>query len=288
VQSMTGYASKTVDLQDYTLTVEMKSLNNKFLELRFKLPPVLDHLEERFRRILRQFVQRGKVDVFMKLAAKEDRELRSVTRMIGRYYGFMEKIREETGYGLQPTLSEIIALKNLINPFEDVGYTDIADELVEEVFTATVRIFQDSRVVEGEHAQRDIRTYIDAISASLGRVERLSPAVCERYREQLKDKIRELVDGKLDETRVMMEAGIFASRVDVSEEISRLSGHIGKFLLTAEAAGACGRELDFIVQEMGREVNTMGSKVPDYAVAEEVVSMKSNLEKIREQVRNVE
>jgi uncharacterized protein (TIGR00255 family) len=285
---MTGYASKTCDFQDYTLTVEVKSLNNKFLEVRFRLPPVLDHLEERLRRILRQFVQRGKVDVFIKLAAKEERELQSIKRMIGKYYGIMEKIREETGYGSQATLSEIIALKNLINPFEDVGYTDIPDELVERVFTDTVRCFQDSRAAEGEHAKRDMLSYVDAISASLGRVERLSPEVSVRYREQLKDRIRELVDGKLDETRVMMEAGIFASRVDVSEEISRASGHIRKFLLTAGAAGACGRELDFIVQEMGREVNTIGAKVPDYAVAEEVVSMKANLEKIKEQVRNIE
>ncbi len=88
---------------------------------------------------------------------------------------------------------------------------------------------------------------------------------------RLKEKIRELIDGKLDETRVMMEVGIFASRVDVSEEISRVRGHIGKILLIADASGACGRELDFIVQEMGREVNTVGAKVPDYGVAEEVV-----------------
>jgi uncharacterized protein (TIGR00255 family) len=285
---MTGYASKTCDYQDYTLTVEVKSLNNKFLELRFRLPPVLDHLEERLRRVIKQFVQRGKVDVFINLSAKEARELQSIKMMIGKYYGIMEKIREETGYGSQATLSEIIALKNLINPFEDVGYADIPDELVEKVFTETVRCFQDSRAAEGEHAKRDILSYIEAISASLGRVERLFPEVSVRYREQLKDKIRDLVDGKLDETRVIMEAGIFASRVDVSEEISRVRGHIGKFLLTAGAAGACGRELDFIVQEMGREVNTIGAKVPDYSVAEEVVSMKTNLEKIKEQVRNVE
>jgi uncharacterized protein (TIGR00255 family) len=285
---MTGYASKTCDCRDYTLTMEMKSLNNKFLELRFRLPPVLDHLEERLRRIVRQFVQRGKVDVFVKLVAKEERELESIKAMIGKYHGIMEKIRVETGYGPNATLSEIIALKNLVNPFEEVGCSDIPDEFVEEVFTETVRSFQDSRAAEGEHAKKDILSYTGAVSASLDRVERLFPEVAVRYREQLKEKIRELVDGKLDETRVMTEAGILASRVDVSEEISRARGHIGKILRIAEASDPCGRELDFIVQEMGREVNTVGAKVPDYGVAEEVVSMKANLEKIKEQVRNVE
>jgi uncharacterized protein (TIGR00255 family) len=285
---MTGYASKTCDYQDYTLTMEVKSLNNKFLELRFRLPPALDHLEERLRRIVKRFVQRGKVDVFVKLVAKEERELQSIKMMIGKYYGIMKKIREETGYGSQETLSEIIALKNLINPFEEVGYADIPDEFVEEVFTETVRCFQDSRAAEGEHAKRDILSYIDAISSSLSRVERLFPEISVRYREQLRDKIRDLVDGKLDEARIVAEAGILASRVDVSEEISRARGHIGKILRITGASGACGRELDFIVQEMGREVNTVGAKVPDYGVAEEVVSMKTNLEKIKEQVRNVE
>jgi uncharacterized protein (TIGR00255 family) len=268
--------------------MEVKSLNNKFLELRFRLPPALDHLEERLRRIVKRFVQRGKVDVFVKLVAKEERELQSIKMMIGKYYGIMKKIREETGYGSQETLSEIIALKNLINPFEEVGYADIPDEFVEEVFTETVRCFQDSRAAEGEHAKRDILSYIDAISSSLSRVERLFPEISVRYREQLRDKIRDLVDGKLDEARIVAEAGILASRVDVSEEISRARGHIGKILRITGASGACGRELDFIVQEMGREVNTVGAKVPDYGVAEEVVSMKTNLEKIKEQVRNVE
>jgi uncharacterized protein (TIGR00255 family) len=266
----------------------VKSLNNKFLELRFRLPPVLDRLEERLRGIVRRFVQRGKVDVSIKIAAGEDREILNIRRTIARYYGILERIREETGFGVQASLSEIIALRNLVGPSAEEADADVADELVEEVFSDALRHFQDSRAAEGEHAKSDMRGYVEEVAASLGRVERRFPEVAARIREQLGDRIRELVGAGFDETRVVMEAGILASKADVSEEVSRMRGHIGKFLLTADAEGPCGRELDFIVQEMGREVNTIGAKVPDYTVAEEVVSMKANLEKIKEQVRNVE
>ena len=288
MHSMTGYASKTFDFADYSVTVEIKSLNNKFLEFRCRLPPALDHLEERFRQIIRGYVQRGKVDVFVKLVAREERELRIIKRMIAKYYGILTRIEQETGYGFQVSLSEIVTMKNLINPFEEIAYTDVPDELIEKVFTETVEIFQRTRSIEGENTGKDLLAYVLAVSDSLGKVERLAPAVSEKYKAQLKERVRELVDGKVDETRIMMEVGIFASKIDVSEEISRAGGHIRRFSAAIAAGGACGRELDFIVQEMGREVNTIGSKVPDYSVAEEVVSMKTNLDKIKEQVRNIE
>jgi uncharacterized protein (TIGR00255 family) len=278
VLSMTGFVSKAYRVGEYTVTVEVKSLNNKFLELRFRLPPVLDHLEERLRGIVRRFVQRGKVDVSIKLAADEERELRNVRKTIARRYGILERIREETGYGVQASLSDIIALGNLVGPSADDGDADVEDELVEGVFEDALRRFQDSRAAEGEHARRDMRGYVEAVAASLSRVEGRFPEVAARIREQLGERIRELVGAGTDETRVVMEAGILASKADVSEEVSRMKGHIGKFLHAADAAGPCGRELDFIVQE----------KVPDFTVAEEVVSMKTNLERIREQVRNVE
>jgi uncharacterized protein (TIGR00255 family) len=288
VLSMTGFVSKAYRVGEYTVTVEVKSLNNKFLELRFRLPPVLDHLEERLRGIVRRFVQRGKVDVYIKLAADEERELRNVRKTIARRYGILERIREETGYGVQASLSDIIALGNLVGPSPDEAEADVEDELVEKVFDDALRLFQDSRAAEGEHARRDMRGYVEAVAASLSRIEGRFPEVAARIREQLGERIRELVGAGTDETRVVMEAGILASKADVSEEVSRMKGHLGKFLHAADAEGPCGRELDFIVQEMGREVNTIGAKVPDFTVAEEVVSMKANLERIREQVRNVE
>ena len=288
MNSMTGYASRSFELQGYTILVEIKSLNNKFLDIRFRIPSSLGYLEEKLRKILKQYVRRGKVDIFISLTAGEGREFASVKLMIDKYYGIIKRIEEGTNFHFQGSLSEIISIKELLNPYEDIVSPELPEETIEEQFSVTVKLFLKSRAEEGENIKRDLLTYIDTIESSVERIEKDYPSIVDRYRLQLKDKIRELIDDKVDETRLLIEAGIFANKVDISEEISRICGHTKKLRATVEKNGTCGRELDFITQEINREINTIGSKVPDYNVAEEVIAVKTFLEKIKEQVRNIE
>jgi len=286
--SMTGYASKLFELDYYTVEIDIKSLNSKFLDLRFRLPYSLEYLENRLRKLLKKHVQRGKVDIFFKLTANEQLELKTIKSMIDKYYGIIKKIQDESNAQFQVSLSEIFSMRTLINPYEDMMYEEIPEDKIEEIFLDTVQAFQESRHVEGENTKKEILSYLEVISTSLDQIFAVYPPIVEKYKAQLKEKIQELIGNKIDETRIMIEVGIFANKVDISEELSRIEGHIKKMTALIHSDEAYGRELDFIIQELNREINTIGSKVPEYCVSEEVVNMKSCLEKIKEQVRNIE
>ncbi len=319
--SMTGYASKSFEHQGFNILIEIKSLNNKFLDIRFRLPASLGYsspgsisppggrssrdakaspgggpsggkppgsLEWRLRKIIKQHVKRGKIEVLISLTAEEDQEFTVIKSIIDRYCGIIKKIQDETSFNIQISLSEILLMKNLLNPHEDIIRPDISGEVIEEMFGETLKAFQESRSIEGEDTKEDIFGCIEMIKTSIEKIEKEYPPIVDKFKIQLKEKIRNLVGEKLDESRLIIEAGIYASKVDVSEEISRINGHTLKLLRTIESDGSCGRELDFITQEINREINTIGSKVPDFSVAENVITVKSYLERIREQVRNIE
>jgi uncharacterized protein (TIGR00255 family) len=285
---MTGYSSKVFELEQYTVQVDIRSLNSKFLEMRFRLPYALEFMEENLRKILKTRVKRGKVEISVKLTAHEQLELANLRNFIEKYYRIIQMVQDEMHTQFQISLSEILALKNLINPTEEFVYGEIPEKEIESAFIAAVDSFLESRHAEGEHTKGEIVCHIQVINDSITRISVSYPGIVERFKLQLKEKIQELIEGKVDETRIMMEVGIFANKVDISEEISRIKGHLGKMMSCIDSDEACGRELDFIVQELNREINTIGSKVPDFIVLEEVVNMKSCLEKIKEQVRNIE
>ena len=285
---MTGYALKTADYEDYAVHCEIKSLNNKFLEIKFRLPPYIPELENTLRKILKASVKRGKVEVFIRIEAKERAELEIIKSLLRKYSSIVRGIEEDTDLHFQASVSDLLAMRNILGQHEEYTYCDLPAERIISLFEETLSAFNESRYTEGENTKNDISSYIDDINRSLRTVEGACPSVVERYKAQIRERIVELLDSKVDETRMMMEVGIFASKVDISEEVSRIKGHMERVKELIENEDACGRELDFIVQELLREINTIGSKVPDYAVSGEVVNMKTALEKIKEQVRNIE
>lgn len=287
MNSMTGYASMSFELGDCTFLIEIKSLNNKFLDIRFKLPSYLEHMEEGLKRLVRGEVSRGKIEILIRVAAKEAMELKLVQELLGRYMKVIGALAEEYGDKIQVSLQELLALKSLFNSTADsVGRFE--QQEVEKMFIPVLRKFCDSRSREGELALRDIEKYVGLIVGSLEQITKVYPEVQKRYAGQLRKKIEDLIDGGIDETRLMTEVAIFANKVDISEELSRIKGHIAGMRSTLKSGSPCGRELDFISQEMLRETNTIGAKVPDYTVAEQVVQIKTNIERIKEQVRNIE
>ena len=285
---MTGYAQKSVESGDYTLLCEIKSLNNKFLEMKFRLPPYLFGLESKLRQMLKSSIKRGKVEVFIRVDVKENLEFDLIKSLLKRYYNIIKVIEGETDLKVQVAISELLSLRNLLGQRDEYSFIQIPDEKVVAIFTQTLNAFQESRHIEGDNTKKDLITYIKDITNSLKKIKKKCPKVTQRYKNQLKERINELINSKVDEARLMMEVGIFSSKLDISEEISRISGHIGKMVVLIKSHESCGRELDFIVQELNREINTIGSKVPDFTVSEEVVLTKTSLEKIKEQVRNIE
>lgn len=286
--SMTGFAFKNFEFEVCTLFIEIKSLNNKFLEMRIKLPFQMEHFEEMIRSTVKKRVKRGKLDVNIRVVAKEQMEYDFVRALLQKYSEIMRKLEEDTGYSLNISVSELLSLASFFNSYSDIATVSISEDALREAFVQTIEDFQDSRLREGENTKEDITAYIQAILESVESVDRMSPAVIDKYKTQLQEKINELISGKMDETRVLMEVGVFANKIDISEEISRIKGHLKKMLHIIKKDGSCGRELDFMSQEVNREINTIGAKVPDYAISEKVIDMKTSLEKIKEQVRNIE
>jgi uncharacterized protein (TIGR00255 family) len=289
VNSMTGYAALNFEYDEYTLNIEIRSLNNKFLDIRFKLPLYLEYMEERLRRILKIHVRRGKVDVTVKVAAKEQMELRVLKAIVSKYVRILNEVKRESDVELEVSLSDLLSLRHFFNETEDMTRIELDEKRFEACFIQTIERFQESRRAEGEMTKAEIQAHIREINETIGKIEALSPAVMETYRTQLKEKIRELIGSQIDETRLMMEVAVYANKTDISEELSRVKNHVRRMEETLECSNAaCGRELDFIGQEINREINTLGAKVPEYSISECAVRIKAALEKIKEQVRNIE
>jgi uncharacterized protein (TIGR00255 family) len=285
---MTGYVSRCFEFEDFSIFIEIKSLNSKYLEIKFNIPIHLEHMANRLRDILRKSVKRGRVDVYITLIAKEELEYRLLKALVEKYYAIFRKIEGDIGYSLNVSFSDLLSLRSVFSSPGEAFSIPVPEEALEKNFQETVEDFQKFRLKEGELARSDIMLYIDMIEKSLKCIESDYPSVVVKYKEQLKSRIRELIDAEIDETRLLMEAGLFATKADVSEEISRMRGHLASMRSLIDSGRSCGRELDFITQELHREINTLGSKVPEYSVSEQVVFIKSSIEKIKEQVRNIE
>jgi uncharacterized protein (TIGR00255 family) len=252
------------------------------------LPFYLENGEDRLRKILRNYVKRGKIDVFIKIAAREQMELRMMKELYNKYSRLVEIIEDEGGHRLQTSLADLLSLRYLFNNSDEMGRIAIPEEILNDCFIQTIEEFMKSRHIEGEMTKKELQTHVAEINGIVKKIETDYPSVVDRYRNQLKERIQELIDNQVDETRLMMEVGIFANKVDISEEISRIKSHMKKMEEIIEVETACGRKLDFVTQELNREVNTVGAKVPDYSVSEGAVQIKTALEKIKEQVRNIE
>ena len=288
MNSMTGYAAESFEFDEYTLFVEIRSLNNKFLELKCKLPFYLEHMEDRIRKAVKRTVKRGKVEIFVKVVAKEEIELRMLRELFMKYGKLVRMIEQDIDISLGLSLSDLLSLRYFFNDFDEITRIDIAEDDFERCFGETLEKFQESRRVEGEMTKAELETFISEIDETMSNVEAVYPGVVDRFREQTRQRVQQLIDTEIDETRLMMEVAVFANKVDISEEISRIKSHMKKMRQIIQGDGACGRELDFMAQELNREINTVGAKSPEYSISESAVRIKTVLEKIKEQVRNIE
>lgn len=291
VKSMTGYGRHESTLHGRTLVIEVKSVNNRYLDCNVRLPRVYICAEDGVQRRVKAAISRGKVDVYVNIENNTE-EAVSVTLNQPVAAGYMEALRNMAAtFGLEPNVSI-----DLLSKFPDVFKVDKVPEDLEEltadihaVTEEALRDFDAMRSREGEKLEADLLGRLTTLEDFTRQVEQRSPQTVADYRARLTAKLQEvLADRQLDESRVLTEAAIFADKVAVDEETVRLHSHIAQFREMLAGGSPIGRKLDFLIQEMNRETNTIGSKCNNLEISTIVVNMKAEIEKIREQVQNIE
>lgn len=291
LRSMTGFGRGEAGGTGLCITVEAKAVNHRYLDIAIRLPRELNILEEELRGLFRQQLTRGRVDIFVKLSTgSADVKAVSVNGALARAY--LEQARElcaETGLSCDLTVAELLRLPEVIQLAESELDSEVARDLLMRAGRHAALELSQMRALEGERLAVDIISNLDSILQQLSVVEERSPLVVAEYQARLAARLQEMLpEGLLDASRVTQEVAIFADRACIAEEIVRLRSHLTQVRSFMEASEAVGRKLDFLVQEMNREINTIGSKANDAVTAKLVVEMKSDLEKIREQVQNIE
>ncbi len=291
IKSMTGYGRAQGSFSGGDITVEVKSVNNRYLDCGVKLPRGYVYLEEGVKSQVQKAISRGKVDVFITInAAGADNVKISVNEPVAKgYIDAMHRLVQE--YGIQDDISA-----SAISRFSDVFLVEKQEQDENEVKSAISGVvaealgaFDAMRTREGEALKTDLLQKAEGILTLVSKVEERSPITVKAYRERLTAKMQEVLeDRQIDEARIIQEAAIYADKVAVDEETVRLRSHVDQLQNMLSEGGVIGRKLDFLMQEMNREANTIGSKGNDVEQARNVVNIKSELEKIREQIQNIE
>ena len=291
VKSMTGYGRARQTLHGRDITVEVRSVNNRYLDCTVKVPRTYIFAEDAVKSRVQKAVSRGKVDVFITIdATGADETVVAVNEPLARgYYEALTKIRDM--FSLEGELTDAVLAK-----FPDVLTVTKAEEDLESVagdicavLDEALEAYNAMRAVEGVKLCEDIAGRVTTIETVVGKVEERSPQTVAAYREKLTARMQEVLQSTtIDESRILTEAAIFADKIAVDEETVRLRSHIAQLRTMLKSDQPVGRKLDFLIQEVNRECNTIGSKCNDLTIAQDVVNMKAEVEKIREQVQNIE
>ena len=291
VKSMTGYGRARQTLHGRDITVEVRSVNNRYLDCTVKVPRTYIFAEDAVKSRVQKAVSRGKVDVFITIdATAADETVVAVNEPLARgYYEALTKIRDM--FSLEGELTAAVLAK-----FPDVLTVTKAEEDLESVagdicavLDEALEAYNAMRAVEGVKLCEDIAGRVTTIETVVGKVEERSPQTVVAYREKLTPRMQEVLQSTtIDESRILTEAAIFADKIAVDEETVRLRSHIAQLRTMLKSDQPVGRKLDFLIQEVNRECNTIGSKCNDLTIAQDVVNMKAEVEKIREQVQNIE
>lgn len=290
VMSMTGFGRAVKQTSGCIIQVEIKTVNHRYREYHLKIPQQLSNTEMALRNRLGKYFNRGRVEVSVKMTGQlpARKELHIDWDLLDSYDHFIQEIKKKYSVPGDAVISDYLRIQDAV---EVVESGDRAEELSTVLISAADEAAEQvlrMRHAEGIALSNEIHSYIDELEERVLKVKEQAPAVLKKYTDRLKNKLSELMQDHIDESRLLAEAAIFADKVDISEEAARLHSHIAQFREALHASGPTGRKMDFIIQEMNREVNTIGSKGNDSFIANLAVDMKVLLEKLREQVQNIE
>jgi uncharacterized protein (TIGR00255 family) len=288
---MTGYGKGFAENESARVTIEMKSVNHRYLDLNIKLPKKLNFLESLIRNKISESIFRGKVDVYITLNEHSDACYKvSINDIIAKeYFDSIAEMAEKLGVENDMKASNIVRLPDVIELEETDSDEDSLKELVLSALSDCINQFVDSRIAEGARLEKDLVSKMDEMLVLVDKLEKRSPVIIEEYKERLTTKIHELLeDNNIDENRIAQEVTIYADKVCIDEEMVRLKSHVAETRSVFELDKEVGRKLDFLAQELNREANTILSKSTDVEIADIGITLKTLIEKVREQIQNIE
>ncbi|MBR5372115.1 MAG: YicC family protein [Oscillospiraceae bacterium] len=290
-KSMTGYGRAQLLKDGRDILVEIRAVNHRYYEFSARLPRTCMYLEEKLKTLLNGKIARGKTEVSVTITRPDGKDAEvAVNRSIAEgYINALRALNSDVGLADDLTLSSLLRLPDIFTVTKAQDDEQEVWAAVSEAAEQALASFVTMREGEGERLAEDLRGKLDGLEAMLLQVESIEPSVAEHYRERLYAKLTELLaDTNIDEQRILTETAVFAEKTAIDEETVRLHSHLTQFRELLVSAEPIGRKLDFLVQEMNREVNTIGSKAQDLGITKLVVDMKSEIEKIREQIQNIE
>ena len=291
IKSMTCFGRCEKVTEEYKLSVEMKAVNHRYLDMSIKMPKKFNYFEAGIRNLLKNDIQRGKVDVFINYEdyTENKMSLKYNASLAAEYMEYFKKMEEQFGIANDIKVSVLSRMPEVLTMEEVPDDEDSMWKILSEVVEEAADSFVESRVREGEHLKNDLLGKLDYMLEQVAFIEERSPRVVAEYRMKLEEKVHELLESaSIDEGRIATEVTIFADKICVDEETVRLRSHIEHTRKELLAGGSVGRKLDFIAQEMNREANTILSKANDLEISEHAIILKTEIEKVREQIQNIE
>lgn len=293
MRSMTGYGRGVKNLYGREIIVEIKAVNHRYNEITIKMPRLMNAMEEPLKKILLSEISRGKVDVYVAYSSQcdDDIKVKLNTSLANNYVEVFKEIKGKYNISDEITLSLLSKIPDIITVEKSIASDEANNQILECLIEATkeaLNNFVIMRVTEGEALKANIMQKLEIISEILSKIEEKSPEVAKDYEQRLRSKLSEIDGLDFDESRVLSEVLIFSDKACIDEEIIRLKSHIYQMHDIIEEDNPIGRKLDFLVQEMNREINTIGSKSNNIEITNSVVNAKGEIEKIREQIQNIE
>ncbi|MBI5644207.1 MAG: YicC family protein [Deltaproteobacteria bacterium] len=288
VKSMTGYGRSDFSIGGDVYSLEAKSLNHRFIDISLRMPERISVFEGRIREEIKKRFSRGAFSVFVSATSVEAPALKINLPMAKAYIEAAADIRKEFGLGGELDAPAILKLKDIFSLERKAPVSEADWDSVKTGFDMAFGQLEDWRKKEGAALKSDLLGNLETIEGLLFSVEARAPKVLESYRQRLWEEMEKFLKDRVDESRILLEAAVFADRTAISEEIVRLKSHLDMFRQFLRSEEPVGKRLDFLCQEIGREVNTIGSKPSDVQITQVVVEMKGEIEKIREQVQNIE
>lgn len=293
IYSMTGFGRGEFSNEAFDVTLEIKSVNNRYCDIIVKMPKKLNVFEDRIKNKIKTKLSRGRIDVYINLEEKayDNYEVLPNFEILDKYVKTYQEIQQR--YGLKEELS--LSLLTRISEGINVSYLERGEDefwmSIEPALEIAITKILEMRAQEGLQLKNDIFTKIDSIKTKLVQIERYAPKIIEAYRLKTRDRIAELLlqmNAEIDEMRLANEIALYADKTNINEEIVRIYSHLDQMHQILSLDEPVGRKLDFLVQELNREINTIGSKSPDIDVSNLVIDLKSDIEQIREQIQNIE
>ena len=292
IRSMTGFGHGEVSNdKNQKLTVEMKSVNHRYCDISLKLPKKLAMFEANIRNIMKEYASRGKIDIYV---SYEDLSETAVSlhynqAMAEEYMQVFKKMQEDFNIETKITAEALAKYPEVVTIEEVQQDEEVWWELLEAALRQAAEKFVETRTIEGANLKRDLLGKLDQMAADVAFIEERSPQIIAEYRSKLEEKVKEfLEDSTIEENRIAAEVTLYADKIAVDEEIVRLQSHISSMTDVLESDESIGRKLDFMAQEMNREANTILSKSSDVDLADHAIELKTNVEKVREQIQNIE